>query len=77
MLFRSLSSISTTADASRNQVICVSHLAQVASYASNHIKASKFADEDGNMEIKFHALKDDQERTQEINAMMGIHLFLN
>jgi len=68
---RLLRSISTNDRAARNQVICVSHLPQVAAYASNHIRATKAMDEGGNMEIQFHQLKNDRERTEEINAMMG------
>ena len=74
---RLLRSICTTAEAARNQVICVSHLPQVAAYAGNHIKASKTVDENGKMEIQFHALKHDSERAEEINAMMGaIHTLI-
>lgn len=68
---RLLRSICTNAEAARNQVICVSHLPQVAAYSENHIKASKTVDENGKMEIQFHALKHEHERAEEINAMMG------
>ena len=66
-----LRGICTNAEEVKNQVICISHLPQVAAYASTHIKATKSADEEGKMEIQFRSLKTETERSEEINAMMG------
>ena len=66
-----LRNICTNAKEVKNQVICISHLPQVAAYASTHIKATKSADDDGKMEIQFRSLKTETERSEEINAMMG------
>lgn len=68
---RLLRNISTNHETIRNQVICVSHLPQVAVFASNHIKAFKTMDKNDKMEISFHSLIADRERAEELNAMMG------
>eukprot|EP00210_Caulerpa_lentillifera_P009478 g9038.t1 len=66
-----LQKICTTEGSPKNQVICVSHLPQVAASATNHIKALKCLDQDKSLEIKFVALNNATDRTAEIKAMMG------
>lgn len=52
-----------------NQVICVTHLAQVAAFADQHIEISKFV-KDGETFTQFHLL-DDKTRIDELARMSG------
>lgn len=66
-----LQNICTTEGSPKNQVICVSHLPQVAASATHHIKAMKCLDQHNGVEIKFMVLHDTVDRSAEIKAMMG------
>ena len=53
------------------QVVCVSHLLQVAAHAERHICVRKAESEDGRVTTEFKVLEDEDERLAELAAMMG------
>ncbi|KAG7672745.1 hypothetical protein KSW81_001698 [Nannochloris sp. 'desiccata'] len=56
------------------QVLCVSHLPQVAAYAEHHICVRKHVDMDGRVVSTFDALSEREERLEEVAAMLGLPL---
>jgi DNA repair ATPase RecN len=56
------------------QVLCVSHLPQVAAHAEHHICVRKHVDVDGRVVSTFDALSEREERLQEVAAMLGLPL---
>jgi DNA repair ATPase RecN len=56
------------------QVLCVSHLPQVAAHAEHHICVRKHVDKDGRVVSVFDALSNREERLQEVAAMLGLPL---
>ena len=57
-----------------SQVLCVSHLPQVAAHADYHICVRKGVDDDGRMVSKFEILSSREERLDEVAAMLGMPL---
>eukprot|EP00899_Mesostigma_viride_P015890 jgi/Mesvir1/24301/Mv10991-RA.1 len=55
-----------------HQVICVTHLPQVAVFANHHVKVSKAMAEDGRMLTVLQELSSEGERTDEIAHMLGL-----
>jgi len=53
------------------QVLCVTHLPQVAAHAEHHLKVRKLAGEDGRVLSDFEMLEGEDSRVEEIAAMMG------
>lgn len=56
------------------QVLCVSHLPQVAAHAEHHICVRKHVDTDGRVVSTFDTLSEREERLQEVAAMLGLPL---
>ncbi len=56
------------------QVLCVSHLPQVAAHAEHHICVRKNVDSDGRVVSTFDTLSEREERLQEVAAMLGLPL---
>lgn len=56
------------------QVLCVSHLPQVAAHAEHHICVRKKVDGDGRVVSKFEILSSREERLDEVAAMLGLPL---
>lgn len=54
------------------QVICVSHLPQVAAYAEHHICVTKLKNQDGRILTCFKTIENENERLDEISSMMGL-----
>lgn len=54
------------------QVLCVSHLPQVAAHASRHLAVSKGADAAGRVTTQVRALEERSARVQELAAMLGL-----
>jgi DNA repair protein RecN (Recombination protein N) len=52
-----------------HQILCISHLPQVASYADQHLKIEKISNEEKSL-IKFKAI-DSNERKEEIARMLS------
>ena len=55
-----------------SQVLCVSHLPQVAAYAEHHIHVRKERSDDGRVLTLFKTLEDEEERIEEISSMLGL-----
>jgi DNA repair ATPase RecN len=60
------------AAAAAAQVLCVSHLPQVAAHAEHHLCVRKGSDADGRVVTRFDALLTPEERLQEVAAMLGL-----
>ena len=56
--------------AARNQVICVTHLPQIASFGTTHFYVWK-EDADGHTRARIRRLDDAEERVGEIARMLG------
>jgi DNA repair protein RecN (Recombination protein N) len=56
--------------AARNQVICVTHLPQIASFGSTHFYVWK-EDDDVHTRARIRKLEDDEARVAEIARMLG------
>jgi len=56
---------------SRHQVLVVTHLAQIASFADHHLVVEKSAAPDGRNVVSVRELADDSERAIEIARMMS------
>ena len=56
--------------AARNQVICVTHLPQIASFAATHFYVWK-EDAKGHTRARIRRLDDDEQRVAEIARMLG------
>ncbi len=56
---------------SRHQVLVVTHLAQIASFADHHLVVEKTAGPDGRNVVSVRELGDDDERAKEIARMMS------
>jgi DNA repair protein RecN (Recombination protein N) len=56
---------------SRHQVLVVTHLAQIASFADHHLVVEKTAGSDGRNVVSVRELTDDDERAREIARMMS------
>ncbi|CAL8460865.1 g396 [Coccomyxa elongata] len=69
MLRRMSASSSTSAAA---QIICVSHLPQVAAQAEHHVVVRKAVDADGRALTRFAVLTEEAERAEEVGAMLGL-----
>ncbi|BDA41836.1 DNA repair protein RecN [Coccomyxa sp. Obi] len=69
MLRRMSASNSTSAAA---QIICVSHLPQVAAQAEHHIVVRKAVDAGGRALTRFAVLTEEAERAEEVGAMLGL-----
>ncbi|GAX72980.1 hypothetical protein CEUSTIGMA_g432.t1 [Chlamydomonas eustigma] len=54
------------------QIICVTHLPQVACYADLHVRVKKAAFDDGRTGTVFEALLKQEQRIEEIAAMLGL-----
>lgn len=55
-----------------SQVLCVSHLPQVAIFADNHVKVEKKADGEGRVVTNFRVLRQEDERLAEVGEMLGL-----
>jgi DNA repair protein RecN (Recombination protein N) len=57
-----------------SQIICVTHLAQVACHAEQHIRVSKANNgaAGGRVTTRFQPLESDEDRITEVAAMMGM-----
>src|SRR5579859_3751225 len=55
----------------RHQVLVVTHLAQIASFADHHLVVEKSAGPDGRNVVRVRELSDDGERAKEIARMMS------
>lgn len=56
------------------QILCVSHVPQVAAHAQFHVKVEKSLVEGGRPETRFVALHERAERVREVAAMVGLGL---
>lgn len=56
---------------SRHQVLVVTHLAQIASFADHHLVVEKVPDTDGRNVVTVRELKSDEERARELARMMS------
>ncbi|HYU24697.1 MAG TPA: DNA repair protein RecN, partial [Thermoanaerobaculia bacterium] len=56
--------------AARNQVVCVTHLPQIASFATTHFVVWK-EDAGGHTRARIRRLDDDEERVKELARMLG------
>ncbi|GAB4813044.1 hypothetical protein N2152v2_000090 [Parachlorella kessleri] len=57
-----------------SQILCVSHLPQVAAHAQHHICVRKGVDGSDRMVTRFESLRDPEARLQEVSAMLGLTL---
>jgi DNA repair ATPase RecN len=55
-----------------SQVLCVSHLPQVAAHAEHHVCVRKGADAGGRVVTRFDTLSSYEDRRQEVAAMLGL-----
>ncbi|EIE25588.1 P-loop containing nucleoside triphosphate hydrolase protein [Coccomyxa subellipsoidea C-169] len=69
-MLRRMSDSSGTSAAS--QIICVSHLPQVAAQAEHHIVVRKAVDAEGRALTRFAVLTEEAERAEEVGAMLGL-----
>ncbi|KAA6423340.1 MAG: hypothetical protein FRX49_06792 [Trebouxia sp. A1-2] len=58
--------------ASASQILCVSHLPQVAAYADHHLCVRKTTDLDGRVHTHIANLESHHDRAQEVAAMLGL-----
>ncbi|KAL0049069.1 hypothetical protein WJX82_005500 [Trebouxia sp. C0006] len=58
--------------ASTSQILCVSHLPQVAAYADHHLCVRKTTDLDGRVHTHIAILESHHDRAQEVAAMLGL-----
>jgi len=65
---------STRGVAPRAQVLCVSHLPQVAAHAQHHVCVRKAQDGDGRVVSRFGALSSYADRLREVADMLGLPL---
>lgn len=54
------------------QVLCVTHLPQVAAHADHHIRVAKDVDGNGRVVTRFIPLTTYEERLEEVSAMLGL-----
>ncbi len=55
---------------SKAQIICITHLAQVACHAGRHFSVTKFEDE-GNTHVHVRVLETDEDKAAELTRMLG------
>ncbi|KAK9819715.1 hypothetical protein WJX72_001582 [[Myrmecia] bisecta] len=64
----------TAPGAAASQILCVSHLPQVAAHARHHLRVRKAVAADGRMITQIDALYSQQQRAEEVAAMLGLGL---
>ncbi|GMH43682.1 hypothetical protein BSKO_11604 [Bryopsis sp. KO-2023] len=67
-----LKALSTSNATTTGQVVCVSHLPQVAAFAGHHIKVQKSERSDGRLVTEFVILTEPTDRAEEVADMLGV-----